>query len=204
MNTITKVVFVRHAQTEMINKNRIHGQSDGPLSAIGVQEARKTAERFRGQSFDAFYSSPIGRALRTAEYIGDTINISPTPLDGLKERYYGWLEGKSLALFEPDLSGPKITLPLVKFALRISGEKADDFVARVTHTFDQLIKKHQGQRILIVLHWGNLSILKQYLTEQDISKWRGIGPWTSCGITEYHLKQGRWHPVYVNESSHLL
>ena len=110
MTLSTQVILVRHAQTEMITKNRIHGHSDSPLSQKGVQDANKTADRFRGQSFGAFYSSPIGRAMHTAEIIENVINMVPVPNDGLKERYYGWLEGKPLSLFEPDLSGPAETL----------------------------------------------------------------------------------------------
>jgi len=106
--------------------------------------------------------------------------------------------------FEPDLSGPRITLPLVKFALWASGESGDDFVNRVTSTFDAIAHKHVGQRVLIVLHWGILSVLTQHLLEKDLSIWRAIGPWTACGISEYHRSNGKWHPQYVNNSSHLL
>jgi len=100
MTKRTQVVLVRHAQTEMITKNRIHGHSDSPLSQKGIRDANKTADRLREQSFDVFYSSSIGRAMSTAEIIGDALNMTPVPTDGLKERYYGWLEGKPLSLFD--------------------------------------------------------------------------------------------------------
>ena len=130
--------------------------------------------------------------------------MKPLPFDGLQERYYGWLEGRSLKWFEPDLSGPKVTLPLVKLALRFSGEQADDFVERVIHSFDTIVKKHARARVLIVLHWGLLSILNQYLLGKDLSIWREIGPWTSCGVSEFHADGSVWRPVCVDENGHLL
>ena len=204
MTLSTQVILVRHAQTEMITKNRIHGHFDRPLSQKGIQDAKKTAEHFRGQSFDALYSSSIGRAMHTAEIIGNAIDMVPVPNDGLKERNYGCLEGKPLSLFEPDLSGPKIMHPFINFALRTSGESAKFFVDRVISTFDDITTQHKKQRILFVIHWGLLSILTQYLQGKDLSVWREIGPWTSCGISEFHQKENTWQPIYLNNSSHLL
>ena len=204
MNKPTQVILVRHAQTEMITQNRIHGHSDSPLSEKGIRDANKTADHLREQSFDVFYSSSIGRAMCTAEIIGDALNMAPVPTDGLKERYYGWLEGKPLSLFEPDLTGPIIIHPFIKFALNTSGESADGFIDRVIKTFDQITAKHKGQRILIVLHWGILSVLAQYLQGKDLADWREIGPWTSCGISEFHQKENLWQLIYLDDSSHLI
>ena len=204
MKKSTQVVLVRHAQTEMIIENRIHGHTDSPLSQKGIRDANKTADHLREQSFDILYSSSIGRAIRTAEIIGNAINMAPVPVDGLKERYYGWLEGKPLSLFEPDLSGPKIMHPFIKFALKTSGESAEIFINRVIRTFDHLAAKHKGRRLLIVIHWGILSILTQYLQGKDLAVWREIGPWTSCGISEFHKKDNIWQTIYLDDSSHLL
>jgi probable phosphoglycerate mutase len=188
----------------MIIENRIHGHTDSPLSQKGIRDANKTADHLRAQSFDMLYSSSIGRAIRTAEIIGNAINMAAVPVDGLKERYYGWLEGKPLSLFEPDLTGPKIMHPFIKFALKTSGESAEIFIDRVIRTFDHLAAKHKGRRLLIVIHWGILSILTQYLQGKDLAFWREIGPWTSCGISEFHKKDNIWQTIYLNDSNHLL
>ena len=70
MTKSTEIVLVRHAETTMISDNRIHGQLDAPLTELGITAAKKTAENFRGQKFDAFYASSLGRAMKTAEIIG--------------------------------------------------------------------------------------------------------------------------------------
>ena len=158
----TEIVLVRHAETTMITDNRIHGQLDAPLTENGIAAAMKTAEKFCGQKFDAFYASSLGCAMRTAEIIGKAIGMQPVPVDGLRERNYGWLEGKSLALFEPDLTGPACMYPFIKLALHVSGESDEEFPRRVVKSAEEIIRRHSGQRVLLVIHWGILSILTRY------------------------------------------
>ena len=203
MTKSTEIVLVRHAETTMISDNRIHGQLDAPLTDGGIKAARKTAEIFRGQSFDAFYASSLGRAMRTAEIIGDSINMQPVPVDGLRERNYGWLEGKPLAFFEPDLTGPGFMHPLIKFALRVSGEGDEEFPRRVTKTISEIIQRHEGQRILLVIHWGILSILTRYFNDKDMRGWQSVGPWTACGISEIHKNGSGWQIIRLDDHSHL-
>jgi broad specificity phosphatase PhoE len=204
MEKPTRLILVRHAETTTIIENRIHGQTDAPLSEAGLRDSRKTAEYFRGQHFDAFYSSSLGRAMRTAGIIGEAIGQKPTPVDQLRERYYGWLEGKPLDLLEPDGSGHWLFRPFVNLALFVSGEHDKDFIARVVAGLQKIIDRHPHQRILIVVHWGILGILSQYLQGLDVNDWRVIGPWTACGISEFQQDNGRWQVVRMNDGSHLI
>ncbi len=203
MTISTEIVLVRHAETTIISNNRIHGQTDAPLTEPGLTAARRTAENFRGQKFDAFYSSSLGRAMKTAEIIGDAIQLLPIPVDGLRERNYGWLEGKPIGLFEPDLTGPAFMHPIIKFALRTSGESDEEFPRRVLNTFNEIYQRHMGQRIMLVVHWGILSILTRYFRYEDMNGWQGVGPWTPCGISEIHKNGSGWQILRLNDHSHL-
>jgi broad specificity phosphatase PhoE len=203
MTKSTEIVLVRHAETTMISDNRIHGQMDAPLTERGIAAAGKTAENFRGQTFDAFYASSLGRAMRTAEIIGEAINMQPMPVDGLRERNYGWLEGKPNSFFEPDLTGPAFMHPVIKFALRASGEGDEEFPHRVTKSFDEIYQRHQGQRVLLVIHWGILSILTRYFRNEKMIGWQSIGPWTACGISEVHKNGSGWQIIRLDDHSHL-
>lgn len=203
MTKSTEIVLVRHAETTMISDNRIHGQIDAPLTEGGIAAARKTAEIFRGQTFDAFYASSLGRAMRTAEIIAEVIHMQPEPVDGLRERNYGWLEGKPLAFFEPDLTGPVFMHPFIKFALRVSGESDAEFPRRVIKTIDEIIQRHEGQRVMLVIHWGILSILTRYFQNEEMDGWQSVGPWTACGISEVHKNGSGWQFIRLDDHSHL-
>ena len=141
--------------------------------------------------------------MKTAEIIGEAINMQPVPVDGLRERNYGWLEGKPLAFFEPDLTGPAFMHPIIKFALRASGEGDEEFPRRVIKSFDEIYQRHQGQRILLVIHWGILSILTRYFRNEAMNGWQSVGPWTACGISEVHKNGSGWQIIRLDDNSHL-
>jgi 2,3-bisphosphoglycerate-dependent phosphoglycerate mutase len=203
MAKTTELLLVRHAETTMIVENRIHGHSDGPLSESGLQDSQKAADYFRGQHFDAFYASSLGRAMNTAGIIGEAIQQKPVPVDNLRERYYGYLEGKSLEYFEPDGSGPWFTRPYVKLALWLTGESEQHFVKRVIDAIEEIVHAHQNQRILVVTHWGVLGILSLYLQGKDVSNWRQIGPWIACGTSEFHSNGQGWKTIRLDDGHYL-
>ena len=64
-------VLVRHGQTELNVQNILQGWQDSPLTERGCEQALATRAAFedRGVTFDHAYSSPLGRAQRTAELI---------------------------------------------------------------------------------------------------------------------------------------
>jgi 2,3-bisphosphoglycerate-dependent phosphoglycerate mutase len=203
MAETTQLTLIRHGETTMIADNRIHGHLDAPLSELGMRDARKTAAYFRGQTFDVLYASSLGRAMTTAGIIGEAIHLNPIPVDGLRERYYGLLEGKSLDLFEPDGSGPWYMRPYVYLALGLTGESEKHVAKRAVRSIEDLLSKHQGDRIMVVVHWGILGVLSQYFQGKDIYEWKTIGPWTACGITEFHANDGSWQAIRINDGSHL-
>ncbi len=203
MANSTEIVLVRHAETTTITKARIHGHTDAPLTAKGIQAAQKTGQALAADSFSAFYSSSLGRAMHTARIISQSIGLSPLPVDGLRERNYGWLEGKPLALFEPDLTGPAFMHPIIKFALYYSGERDDEFPRRVIRTFDGILEQHRGERILMVIHWGILSILTKYFKGENMEGWQAVGPWTACGISEAKLNGRGWEIIQLDQHQHL-
>jgi probable phosphoglycerate mutase len=203
MTGATSVVLVRHGETTATASRRIHGQTDAPLTPDGIRCAEDTGRYLKSENFDAFYCSSLERALHTARIIGDAIGIEPVPLDGLAERAYGWLEGFPLPTFEPDLTGPVLLRPFVRFALFLSGEHSADFIRRVTESMQEIIDRHAEQRILIVTHWGVLGILTRFFQGESMKNWEAVGPWTACGITEFHSNGKGWKTVQMNAGSHL-
>lgn len=63
--------LVRHGQTELNVQNILQGWHDSPLTECGCEQALATRAAFegRGVTFDHVYSSPLGRARRTAELV---------------------------------------------------------------------------------------------------------------------------------------
>src|SRR5690242_16573437 len=99
---MTLLTLVRHGTTEWMEAKRLHGITDSPLSETGKKEAALTGQFLSKQHFDAFYTSPLGRAVETAAIISGYIGMAPEQLDGLKERDFGMMDGR------PDFRAVKV------------------------------------------------------------------------------------------------
>ena len=67
---------VRHGQTNWNAEQRFQGHLDIPLNGVGYRQAETVKSRLAGIRFDAAYSSPLQRALATAEIIAADIPVS--------------------------------------------------------------------------------------------------------------------------------
>ena len=87
------IYLIRHGETDMNRKECLQGQIDSELNETGIAEAQKTAAILKrnGIEFDKAYSSPLKRAMKTAEMIVPGMEINAEPL--IKEMHFGHYEG---------------------------------------------------------------------------------------------------------------
>ena len=80
---MTRFVLVRHGQTEWNRVERFRGRADLDLDEVGTRQGEAAAERVARWQTSALYSSPLRRAMRTAEIISRRLDLPVMPLDGL-------------------------------------------------------------------------------------------------------------------------
>lgn len=91
-----KVFLIRHAECVGNISNRISGRTDFELTDNGRVQAQKLAQKLKKEKIDIIYSSPLKRAVETAEYIATEKNIDNIHIDnGLIEINYGDCDGLS-------------------------------------------------------------------------------------------------------------
>jgi len=95
------IYIIRHGKTELNIKNVLQGRSDYPLNDEGILQAKAAAERLKGIHFDHVFSSPLIRALQTAEIVAPY--AQPVTDDRLIEMDYGPYEGTNLNDLPPEL-----------------------------------------------------------------------------------------------------
>lgn len=90
-NVLPEIYLVRHGETEWSAAGKHTGRTDMPLTPAGEEAARRLADRLRGLSFSAVWSSPSRRALDTCALAG----FGPVVLKkaDLAEWDYGAYEG---------------------------------------------------------------------------------------------------------------
>ena len=149
----TTVILIRHGETEWNVRHRFQGLSDIPLNETGKQQAGFARNGLLDFKLDAIYTSPLRRAVETAEIIRGEREIPVYPEDGLKEMGVGEWEG--LLVSEIDEKYPGWydiwrTAP-TKINLK-GGEPFTETRKRAWKTFWEIVKKHEGKTVLIVSH----------------------------------------------------
>ena len=99
---ITKLVLVRHGESQWNNENRFTGWYDVDLSEKGVSEAKAAGKLLKeeGYSFDFAYTSVLKRAIHTLWNVLDELDQAWLPVEKswkLNERHYGALQGLNKA-----------------------------------------------------------------------------------------------------------
>ena len=84
--------LMRHGETLLNVQHKIQGWCDSPLTEKGIKQAQKARDYFskKGITFDHAYCSTSERCSDTLELI---VDMPYTRLKGLKENFYGELEG---------------------------------------------------------------------------------------------------------------
>ena len=180
------IYIIRHGQTELNIRNVLQGRSNHPLNETGIRQAEEAAERLKGISFDAVYSSPLIRAVRTAEIIAPA--VKPVIDERLIEMEYGPYEGKSLR----DL-GPEVLTFFRDFVHNPAPEGMEplDSVVRRGGEF-MMARCRTGGNILVSTHAIAMKGILEYLTpESHGSYWsRNIA---NCAVfTAEYLPGGTW------------
>jgi probable phosphoglycerate mutase len=88
--------FIRHAESEANLLNEFsNGLAKHPLTEKGRQQALDLAHKLKGLPIHTCYTSPILRALQTAEILSTELGATCQPVDALREFDVGILEGRS-------------------------------------------------------------------------------------------------------------
>jgi probable phosphoglycerate mutase len=192
----TRIIAVRHGETDWNVDTRIQGQLDIGLNDKGRWQAQRVAQALAEESLDAVYSSDLLRAYATAQAIAAAQTPAPLAVQthkGLRERGFGKFEGHTYAAIEaqwPEESRLwRIRDP--EFAPD-GGESPLQVMARVGQAVQDIAERHPNQQIVLVAHGGVMDMLYRLATQQTVSAARSweLGNtainrllWTPEGLT---------------------
>ena len=172
---MSKLLLVRHGDTEFNSARRFQGHSDIELSANGYRQAERLRDRLATHKIDIIYSSDLKRALATAKLISSRHKVSLITCPELREINYGKLEG--LTFEEISRLHPEIADWCVNWSLQLKfpgGESFDELKDRVSKFLNGLEKHTPEQTILIVAHGGPLRLMVCYLLGIGLRHWQQI------------------------------
>ncbi|HVO44117.1 MAG TPA: 2,3-bisphosphoglycerate-dependent phosphoglycerate mutase [Aggregatilineales bacterium] len=166
---MTKLVLVRHGESQWNLENRFTGWVDVPLSERGVEEARQAGEKLRGYHFDKAYTSVLQRAIRTLDIILEVIGRKDLPVEkdqALNERMYGDLQGLNKEETAKKFGAEQVKLWRRSYDVNPpNGESLKDTAARVLPYYNAHIVPDlkAGKDLLVVAHGNSLRALVMQL-----------------------------------------
>lgn len=139
-----KLLLIRHGLPE-----RTDTTSDAPLSRQGHAQAAALAQWLRAERIDALYSSPMQRALQTAQPLARQLRIEPTVIEGVAEydrhgsRYVPIEDLKAVdeAAWRKTMAGQAV-------------DNLEQFRERVVRSLQGVIDAHPAQTVAVTCHGG--------------------------------------------------
>lgn len=201
----TKILLVRHGETDWNLTGRFQGRSDVPLNQKGEEQAKALALALERESLAAIYCSPLARAKETAHLI--KAYHPSVPLyeeEGLVEMNLGEFEG---------IEGPRWAEKYAEFreAWRANpasvtmpgGESLQEVQARAMATLERISKAHPPDCTLLVCshNFVILTILCHAL-EIPLDRFRELKQGTAA-MNILYLQGRRLRAEVVNDRSHL-
>ncbi|MBM7715789.1 histidine phosphatase family protein [Siminovitchia sp. FSL H7-0308] len=163
--------FIRHAQTEWNVAGKVQGRRDSGLTEKGVEDARLLGEKFKEIDWQAVYTSPSKRAVRTLELIHGE-SFSSYTVDGrLIEMDLGDLEGKTMEEIKelyPEQYHHYWHQPS-KY-VHTSGENFYEVKDRVEALVKELLSTYESGHVCIITHGVVVKMVQLIFRQLDMDQ----------------------------------
>jgi broad specificity phosphatase PhoE len=172
---VTTILLARHGETDWNRDNRFQGHADPPLNRTGRAQAVDLSVALMAEELAAVYSSPLRRALETAEVVAASHGLEPVPVDDLREVDVGSWSGLTRAEIEERFPA--------QFARWLDygqgwedGETYEEMGRRAVDALLRLAEAHDGQRVLAVTHGGPIRAAFAFADGTTHAEARRLGP----------------------------
>lgn len=184
--------IVRHGQTEWNILGKTQGHGNSQLTEKGILQAKELSVGMEKYHIDMIFSSDLGRAVQTAEIVGEKFGIKVQQTEALREMGFGEWEGKLIPEITEKYSDIYKTWRNEPHLAKIpGGETLDTIKKRLEIFIEELNEKYDNKNILLVSHsvtvrvflllmldsdMKNIYRIKQDNTALNIVEWRNYGP----------------------------
>ena len=198
----TRLIIIRHGETEWNLEGRIQGHMDSPLTESGRAQAEAIAGRLQTEEVNALYSSDLGRAYTTAQFVSHKTGQDILTDKRLRELHLGNFEGLTeeevRKRFPEDYVYLKNPEPGYIYP---GGESKEQFSVRVISCLEELMGKHQGEQIVVITHGGALSRLIRYTFGMPVVGFNGYKI-CNAALNVFSYENQRWQLEIWGDLSH--
>jgi broad specificity phosphatase PhoE len=197
---MTNIILLRHGETAWNIEKVFRGRAEVPLTDNGRKQAELAAGHLKDQGIQATYTSPLERAVETAQPVAQLTGLDPVPEEAFTGMDFGLWQGRPHQEVKEEY--PEL---FEKFHMRPAdmhipeGETFQEVMDRALEGLERIRQKHPDQTILIVTHRVICKLL--------VLGVMGLGPdrfWQirldTCAVCSFFYKDGDWVISKVNEN----
>jgi probable phosphoglycerate mutase len=145
------LLLIRHGENEFVKTGKLPGHLPGiHLNERGQKQAQALGEALKDVPLKAIYSSPLERAMETAEPIASAHKLEITQLPKLRDANVGQWQGKSLKVLRLTNAWKIVQHSPSRFQFP-DGESFIDVQTRIADTLEEIVKKHNKPRAIIAI-----------------------------------------------------
>ncbi len=157
---MTELILLRHGETDWNRQLRFQGHVDVGLNEIGIEQARRLAQRMACEKTHGIYVSDLQRAQQTAHPVALQLGLTSVADAALREQSFGQVDG--MTVDDIKAQHPQAWEGWLRFHedFRMpDGESAKQFHARVMDAVRRLVAAHPNQTLVVVTHGGVLDMV---------------------------------------------
>jgi broad specificity phosphatase PhoE len=196
---MTKLIFVRHGESEYNRIKRFTGQKDIPLTSLGEKQAERTcAFVMKNYKIDALYSSDLSRAIQTIQPIADALGLPIDTDSRLREIHLGrWTDA-----YIDDVKNRERSAYLAyrEGAPAPEGESFAQMQARVLQAATEIAKANDGKTVAVASHGGAIRALLAKLQNTGIG---GVATISNGSVSEVFFEHGVWTLGKLSQDAHM-
>ena len=181
------IYLMRHGQTQLNVEHRFQGRADIPLNEKGLRQAAEAGRALRAAGIvpDRIYTSPLRRAMQTAEAAFGLPEEKLIRDDRLAEITFGWVDACPRDQIPDGFADTFFHHPDTYIPPE-NGETYEDVLARARSIVKDLRREQSPGTIFVVSHAGISHAILNILTQAPLLEF-----WTykieNCGVLRLHL-----------------
>ncbi|MBQ7792716.1 MAG: histidine phosphatase family protein [Clostridia bacterium] len=201
---MTTLLLVRHGESAANQMNVFAGHTDADLSALGHEQAEKTAEYLaENYKIDAIYSSDLKRAFKTGLHTAVKVGVPMIPEQGLREINAGRWENRKFDDLQTEFKEDyNVWLTDIGNAVCTGGESVKELGERIQAKLTEIAKKHDGGTVLVTTHATPIRVSQCIWEGKPLSEMKNI-PWVSNASVTIATYDGKWCLKQVSIDAHL-
>ncbi len=202
---MTRLLLIRHGESEANRDGFFAGQTDVELLEKGVEQAEITGKYIaENYSIEKVYASDLKRAYKTGEIVARLSDAEIIPEKDLREIYSGKWQGEKfedlVRKYEKEYS---VWLNDIGNCVTPEGESIKDLVQRVIKALAKIAKENNGKTIAVATHATPIRTMQCLIEYSSLDKMKDV-PWVSnASVTEILYDKGKWKLVNVGIDDHL-